>query len=522
MSLASRLLPIFIAGMFVHASAPSYGEALMAAVAADSTSNAGIEMQGLEGPDMAGSIPRTGLVDGDWRDMVETLNERRKWLKLAQSDFDGSSMPVDDRPLSATDIREVQRLLLELGYAPGPIDGKSGPSTAAAISAYQKTEGLPVNGRPSQGLLLNLREVANGRKATPALKPDEDVPPEKKEDAAPAGTARVQESGGQLLVGSEWLFKDGSGSEFTLRLEKGGAVGGVLYEKFWSWRHRGNDIEILYDNDLGSRVTRVGAMKTKDLMEGTAVSSRGGGWTWKADRIHPPIEETEEAGAAPSRAGQPPADSTTSNDSGMSDDAAPSSPDNAPEASSAPHEQESMPTDDEKQPVPTDSQPQKLDAVPPAASSSRSGETSASEQELSGAGPPSATGPSPLTADSRPGGAGQLTETEKPQDRGVEKASREPRTYGIENDDSRIIIRAIDDCWIEVTDANGKTLFSRVLRDGESYRAPAIKGAKMITGNAGGLEILVDGVPIEFSGTEGVVRRDIRLDPDLLKSGDAW
>ncbi len=38
-------------------------------------------------------------------------------------------------------------------------------------------------------------------------------------------------------------------------------------------------------------------------------------------------------------------------------------------------------------------------------------------------------------------------------------------------------------------------------------------------GNAGGTDILVDGVSIPSLGASGAVRHDIPLDPDLLKAG---
>lgn len=43
-------------------------------------------------------------------------------------------------------IRNVQRKLKEIGYNPGPIDGQYGKSTYAAVRAFQKREGLRVDG----------------------------------------------------------------------------------------------------------------------------------------------------------------------------------------------------------------------------------------------------------------------------------------------------------------------------------------------------------------------------------------
>jgi len=40
------------------------------------------------------------------------------------------------------DNREVQAALLSLGFDPGPVDGKSGPKTKAAVEAFQRARGL--------------------------------------------------------------------------------------------------------------------------------------------------------------------------------------------------------------------------------------------------------------------------------------------------------------------------------------------------------------------------------------------
>ncbi|MCZ6885782.1 MAG: DUF4115 domain-containing protein [Alphaproteobacteria bacterium] len=86
---------------------------------------------------------------------------------------------------------------------------------------------------------------------------------------------------------------------------------------------------------------------------------------------------------------------------------------------------------------------------------------------------------------------------------------------------SRIELRAIADSWIQVKNAAGAVIATRILGRGESYKVPPEVGLRLTTGNAGGLEILVDGVPIAPIGPFGAVRRDVALDPDILKAGNA-
>src|SRR3954447_26025995 len=45
------------------------------------------------------------------------------------------------------DVRQAQQALTEKGFNPGPVDGRMGPHTKAAISDFQKKENLKVTGR---------------------------------------------------------------------------------------------------------------------------------------------------------------------------------------------------------------------------------------------------------------------------------------------------------------------------------------------------------------------------------------
>jgi cytoskeleton protein RodZ len=96
-----------------------------------------------------------------------------------------------------------------------------------------------------------------------------------------------------------------------------------------------------------------------------------------------------------------------------------------------------------------------------------------------------------------------------------------PREYGAENADARIVLRASDVVWVQVRDKSGNLLLTRLLRVGDSYRVPNDPGLIMRTGNAGGLDILVDGTPIPRIGSKGTVLKEVALDADMLKAGTA-
>ena len=60
----------------------------------------------------------------------------------------------------------------------------------------------------------------------------------------------------------------------------------------------------------------------------------------------------------------------------------------------------------------------------------------------------------------------------------------------------------------------GDLLMTRVLRPGDVYRVPDKAGLKMQTGNAGGLQVSVDGGQGTAMGTPGQVLRGVPLDPE--------
>ena len=91
-----------------------------------------------------------------------------------------------------------------------------------------------------------------------------------------------------------------------------------------------------------------------------------------------------------------------------------------------------------------------------------------------------------------------------------------------EQGESRIMVRARMASWIQVRDDVGnQLLMTRLMRAGDTFRVPDRPGLKLLTGNAGALEILVDGETVPPLGPVGAVRRDVTLDIDRLREGTA-
>ena len=100
-------------------------------------------------------------------------------------------------------------------------------------------------------------------------------------------------------------------------------------------------------------------------------------------------------------------------------------------------------------------------------------------------------------------------------------ASDEGRTYGVINQEARVVIGARADSWVQVLDNDQNVLLTRMLRAGDRYLVPNRQDLVMLTGNAGGLIISVDGAPVPKIGSDGAILHNVRLDVDLLKAGRA-
>ncbi len=96
-----------------------------------------------------------------------------------------------------------------------------------------------------------------------------------------------------------------------------------------------------------------------------------------------------------------------------------------------------------------------------------------------------------------------------------------PRVYGQANTDARVHRRATDESWIQITGPGNELLLTRILKPGDVYLVPNRPGIVMMTGNAGGVEITLDGEVLPPIGPAGAVRRNVALDPEALRAHKA-
>ncbi|MEX2200620.1 MAG: RodZ domain-containing protein [Dongiaceae bacterium] len=130
----------------------------------------------------------------------------------------------------------------------------------------------------------------------------------------------------------------------------------------------------------------------------------------------------------------------------------------------------------------------------------------------------------PLAADPGPEPAAEPAAT---QVAAIPEAPRVPESvsagvgYNASLSGSRIVIVARMESWVEVQNAKGEAIWGRVLRAGDRYLVPDEPGMTMTVGNAGGIDVFVDGDKAPSLGTVGIGRRGVMLDPDRLASGTA-
>lgn len=89
--------------------------------------------------------------------------------------------------------------------------------------------------------------------------------------------------------------------------------------------------------------------------------------------------------------------------------------------------------------------------------------------------------------------------------------------FGNENMQSaNVVLQATQESWVKIEDGRGNTVFSRVLVPGDVYYVPAGDKYKATFGNAGGVDVWVDGKLAPKVGADHTRKSGISMAPDSL------
>jgi cytoskeleton protein RodZ len=84
--------------------------------------------------------------------------------------------------------------------------------------------------------------------------------------------------------------------------------------------------------------------------------------------------------------------------------------------------------------------------------------------------------------------------------------------------EARVVLIATETSWIQVRSADRQFSRSRLMQAGEHFPLPDRSDLALSTGNAGGLQVMVDGSQLQPLGARGAVLRNVPLDPSALKA----
>lgn len=93
--------------------------------------------------------------------------------------------------------------------------------------------------------------------------------------------------------------------------------------------------------------------------------------------------------------------------------------------------------------------------------------------------------------------------------------------FGGENEaEAEVVLQANQQSWVNITDKRGSTVFVRTLLPGDVYYVPKGDGYTAIFGNAGGVDVWVNGKLAPKVGEDNVRKAGISLKPSSLLKGE--
>jgi hypothetical protein len=111
------------------------------------------------------------------------------------------------KPTADPTVKAAQERLNELGYDAGPADGLMGGKTRAAIAAFQRDRGLPIDGKASSSLVETLNQAQPDKSAP--IAPAVPTQPAPRSAAPPARDSGMPANAELDYSGKSWVCKRG-------------------------------------------------------------------------------------------------------------------------------------------------------------------------------------------------------------------------------------------------------------------------------------------------------------------------
>lgn len=94
--------------------------------------------------------------------------------------------------------------------------------------------------------------------------------------------------------------------------------------------------------------------------------------------------------------------------------------------------------------------------------------------------------------------------------------------YGEQNRGSRVTLRMHRPTFVAVLGIRNHQFIDRVLRAGDTYRVPNMRGLRLNTRDAGAIEVILDGNTVGFAGKDGVAVKAMSLQPQSIVTRYHW
>ncbi len=136
-------------------------------------------------------------------------------------------------PEGSRRVREIQRRLKRLGYDPGPVDGRFGRRTRAAVGWFQLKHGMPVTGVATAAVVRHVRARRHGDNAGTPSRAAEPARPRTSPAGMPARELPTAATQAARDDGTAWWWAAGAAAAALALLALG----------LWRFAPRGRDDE---------------------------------------------------------------------------------------------------------------------------------------------------------------------------------------------------------------------------------------------------------------------------------------